>query len=183
MTQNITNIPAPRVAFMDERTGLMSREWYRFFLNLFIITGAGASDVSVVDLLQAPNVFDVSGDFSGNLVEAQLLSAMSRYEQAMDDLSMEPRAEVLQAELDLNPRLEIGTLAAQNASNVAITGGTLSGITISTTGGAVLASTSAALTNGAGVGAGTLLTAPVAGNPTKWIGINDNGTTRYVPSW
>jgi hypothetical protein len=50
-------------------------------------------------------------------------------------------------------------------------------------GGAVLMKTSAALTNGAGAAAGTLLTAPVAGNPTKWIGINDNGTTRYIPAW
>ena len=39
------------------------------------------------------------------------------------------------------------------------------------------------LTNGAGVGAGTITTAPSAGNPTKWIGINDNGTIRYVPAW
>ena len=28
-------LPAPRVAIIDERTGQMSREWYRFFLSLF----------------------------------------------------------------------------------------------------------------------------------------------------
>ena len=38
---NITNIPAPRVPFTDERTGLISREWYRFLLNLFTLTGSG----------------------------------------------------------------------------------------------------------------------------------------------
>ena len=37
-----------------------------------------------------------------------------------------------------------------------------------------------ALSNGAGAGAGTLTNAPSAGNPTKWIPINDNGTTRYI---
>lgn len=37
--------------------------------------------------------------------------------------------------------------------------------------------------NGASVGAGTLTTAPVAGNPTKWIPVDDNGTTRYIPAW
>ena len=42
---------------------------------------------------------------------------------------------------------------------------------------------SAAFNNGVGVAAGTLLTAPTAGDPTKWIPINDNGTTRYVPAW
>ena len=36
---------------------------------------------------------------------------------------------------------------------------------------------------GAAAAAGTLLNAPVAANPTKWIPINDNGTTRYIPAW
>ena len=39
------------------------------------------------------------------------------------------------------------------------------------------------LTNGAGSSAGTLTNAPGVGNPTKWIGIDDNGTTRYIPAW
>lgn len=43
--------------------------------------------------------------------------------------------------------------------------------------------TSVALTNGAGAATGTLTNAPAAGNPTKWITINDNGTTRYIPAW
>lgn len=46
-----------------------------------------------------------------------------------------------------------------------------------------LHSTSAALNNGAGASGGTLLNAPAAGNPTKWIPIFDGGTTRYIPAW
>lgn len=46
-----------------------------------------------------------------------------------------------------------------------------------------LIATSAALTTGAGAGAGTITNAPSAGNPTKWIKINDNGTVRSVPAW
>lgn len=38
-------------------------------------------------------------------------------------------------------------------------------------------------TNGAGASVGTLTNAPAAGDPTKWIAINDNGTTRYIPAW
>jgi len=30
---------------------------------------------------------------------------------------------------------------------------------------------------------GTLTNAPAAGNPTKWIPIDDNGTTRFIPAW
>ena len=44
-------------------------------------------------------------------------------------------------------------------------------------------STTSAITSGAAAAAGTLTNAPVAGNPTKWIPISDNGTTRYIPSW
>ena len=51
---NITNIPPPRVELIDPRTGLMSREWYRFFLNLFTITGSGENATSITDILVAP---------------------------------------------------------------------------------------------------------------------------------
>lgn len=37
--------------------------------------------------------------------------------------------------------------------------------------------------NGAAAGAGTITNAPAAGNPTKWVPIDDNGTTRYIPAW
>lgn len=46
-----------------------------------------------------------------------------------------------------------------------------------------LHTTSVALTNAAGAAVGTLNNAPVAGNPTKWIEINDNGTIRRIPTW
>lgn len=36
---NITQITPPRVAFFDNRTGDISREWYRFFYNLYYATG------------------------------------------------------------------------------------------------------------------------------------------------
>lgn len=52
-----------------------------------------------------------------------------------------------------------------------------------TTASTTLIATSAALTNGAAAAVGTLTNAPTAGNPTKWVPINDNGTTRYIPCW
>lgn len=51
------------------------------------------------------------------------------------------------------------------------------------TGATYLVRASATLTNGAGVATGTLLNAPVAGDPTKWIAIDDNGTSRKIPAW
>lgn len=48
---------------------------------------------------------------------------------------------------------------------------------------AFLARFSAALPDGAAAASATLTNAPTAGNPTKWVPINDNGTTRYIPAW
>jgi hypothetical protein len=46
-----------------------------------------------------------------------------------------------------------------------------------------LIGSSVTLNNGAGSATGTLTNAPAAGNPTKWIAISDNGTTRQIPAW
>lgn len=51
---NITNIPAPRVGLTDG-AGNISREWYRFFQNIFLLTGAGQRDAS----LQNPTTVSV----------------------------------------------------------------------------------------------------------------------------
>lgn len=58
-TLNITNIPAPRVALIDERTGTISREWYRFLLNLFVLTGSGSNPTSLEDLQVGPPVQEI----------------------------------------------------------------------------------------------------------------------------
>jgi hypothetical protein len=172
---NITNIPPQRVPFIDERTGLISREWYRFLLNLFQISGSGTSDTSTVDLQIAPIV----GDQTDNIVT--LLSQLSVTpivsQTALPDDVSPPQVQVVQLD-DLSPKPELGTMSSQNADNVSITGGTAV-----LAGGATLIGTKTALTNGSGVSAGSLLNAPVAGNPTKWIAINDAGTTRYIPAW
>jgi hypothetical protein len=53
---NITNITPPRVPLTDQRTGLISREWYRFFLSLFTLTGGGSNTASLTDLQVGPPV-------------------------------------------------------------------------------------------------------------------------------
>jgi len=55
---NTTQITPPRVPLVDTRTGLISREWYRFFLNLFQLTGGGTTDTTLVDLQLGPPVLD-----------------------------------------------------------------------------------------------------------------------------
>lgn len=43
--------------------------------------------------------------------------------------------------------------------------------------------TNTTLTNNAAAQIATITNGPTAGNPTKWIGVDDNGTTRFIPAW
>jgi hypothetical protein len=81
--------------------------------------------------------------------------------------------------------------AVTAGTNIAVTP-SAGGLTIATTAAITadltnntgnLIDSSVGLTNGAGASVGTLLNAPTAGNPTKWVPIDDNGTTRYIPAW
>jgi len=159
---NITNIPAPRVPFIDERTGLMAREWYRFFLNLFVLTGSGNNPITLEELqlgppsqpslaellIQinqniAPQYEDQSGDFLATLDTAQLMSMMSRFENA----------EAAIQGAYLQPVVQTGTIASYNLDNSPTAGGIVYG-----TGSALAVSAAGTL--------GQVLTSAGAGTPT-----------------
>ena len=77
---NITNIPAPRVPFIDERTGLISREWFRFLNNQFTLTGAGTTQITTADLELTPALAATVEDAVPVLEsEIQALKLMPRY--------------------------------------------------------------------------------------------------------
>ena len=72
---NITNIPAPRVPFVDERTGLMAREWYRFFLNMFVLTGSGSNATTLDELQLGPPTQPTSSAGNGTVTNVSVVSA------------------------------------------------------------------------------------------------------------
>ena len=84
-----------------------------------------------------------------------------------------------------------GTISGGSISSVTLSSSTLSGNTV--TGGTVdsdlsddtneLIKSSTTLSDNSGAAAGTLANAPTVGDPTKWVAIDDNGTTRYIPTW
>jgi hypothetical protein len=161
-TLNITNIPAPRVPFIDERTGLMAREWYRFFLNLFVLTGSGNNPITLEELqlgppnqpdlaellIQvnqniAPQYEDQSGDFLATLDTAQLMSMMARFENA----------EAATQGAYLQPVVQTGTIASYNLDGNPTAGGIAYG-------------TGPALAVSAAGTVGQVLTSGGAGTPT-----------------
>lgn len=111
------------------------------------------------------------------------LAAIQRIADALELLALAPAQQIIMGAVgeDLTPSASLGTISTQNSDSVSITGGVVSAQLRNNQ--SVLLETTVTLTNGAAAAAGTLSNAPVAGNPTKWVGINDNGTTRYIPAW
>lgn len=72
MPSNITKIPAPRVPLFEESTGLISREWFRFFNNQFQLTGGGTTQATIADLELM--------SYSNSATEAEQAVADSRIE-------------------------------------------------------------------------------------------------------
>ena len=75
-----TPITPPRVPFFDERSGLISREWYMFFLSLF------ANTASADLLLKGPAVQDTSGEFANAIQTAQLAAQLGATQAEVADL-------------------------------------------------------------------------------------------------
>jgi Tfp pilus assembly protein PilN len=132
---------------------------------------------------------------SANSRAVEALASLNRIANALELLSLSPPSSQLtdpddeippatpasQLQDDLDPPVQVGTMGQQQADRVNITGGAVSAnLTNNQT---TLLSSSQSLTNGAAAAIATLLNSPVAGNPTKWVAINDNGTTRYIPTW
>lgn len=88
-----------------------------------------------------------------------------------------------------------GTSAAAEALRIQPSGGVSIGTTADAGIGSLLVAelfsndatflvrTKTTLTNAAAANIATITNGPAVGNPTKWFGIDDNGTTRFVPAW
>ena len=51
---NSTNIPGSRVALVDQ-AGLVTREWYKWFYNTFVLLGTGSNAISLEDVQLGPS--------------------------------------------------------------------------------------------------------------------------------
>lgn len=154
---NITTIPAPRVSIIDDRTGLMSREWYMFFLNLFTLTGSGSNDISLQDVQIGPPQQDVSillaqpesvsptvedtGDIRALAQNAQISQITDRYDQLITSLS---------DQLNTLPPSVGGSVTSVDVSGGS-TGLTTSGGPVTSAGTITLAGTLSPVNGGTGV--------------------------------
>lgn len=133
--QDITKIPASRVPLTEGNSPIISREWYRFFNNLFVLLGGGDNATSITTI-----------------------------KEEVDALQAETQA--LQEEVDIiNGTIgNLGTMSAQDADSVAISGGYAVGLTNVTTQELTsgTATVTGALTAGPVTAASLTLTTPLA---------------------
>lgn len=182
---DITSIPLPKVAFIDPRTGLISRPWYRFLLNLFMLTGSGTSVVTAVDLAVSPEPQPVPTDA---FPDTQLAAMMARFDEALSALQASRVQPAYSEPLSIDPtaygtpaQQVVGTLGVQDADAVQIGGGTASLSTLEITDDEGLDLENQ--TDGAGSDIGTLNNAPAATDPDFWAPIVLNGATYLFPAW
>ena len=74
---------------VDPRTGLISREWYRFFLNLFQLVGSGNNDTSLLTAFVNPPTLEQNVDItpSSEPRTEQFSDVQQRLEPIIDQLS------------------------------------------------------------------------------------------------
>lgn len=93
---NVTNIPAPRTPLIDGQTGLLTREWYRFFLNLFLLTGQGSNPTNLEELQYGPPTLTID-EITEKTKEvtpstpndSPLLSQIAELQKQIDGLKMQ----------------------------------------------------------------------------------------------
>jgi hypothetical protein len=166
---NITNIPPPRVDFIDPRTGLIAREWYRFLFNQFKLTGSGTNETSLTDLqIGPPPINSVLGEINTSFDQSQIAAMSDQAEAVLGQLGIvydqaqlasmiaqyEQATLNLQNQFDTLPsRPELGTIASYNLNGSPTAGGVGYGT------GSAIAFTPAGTS-------GQFLTSAAAGTPT-----------------
>jgi len=141
---NITNITPPRVPLTDQRTGLVSREWYRFFLNMFQLVGQGQNQISLLDVQYGPPGGTANPSDTGNPsiapdpLPGELLSTTAEMQKQIYGLEMGAKpqlgtmAQLQQAWLPWVTYDTAPEFTPPNVGTVAWDGGTTLGVQMTT---------------------------------------------------
>lgn len=109
---NPTALTPPRVAFIDDRTGAISREWYRFFLSLVTATKDNQNTADV-----GPDVGSLLASY-----DAVFSDAVQALESTPDVVSLtaslENRVNMLAQSVAVQPRNELGTISYLQQDNI-----------------------------------------------------------------
>lgn len=178
---SIIGLLPPTVPFVT-RDDLVSKEWYMFLQFLYLRTGGAVSQTNnelITGQFDDAGIEDIKLDLYA--LRDQAASALIAIQEAIDDVGSAPPSDANNFYDPANVAITGGAIDATTIGSTTATTGKFSDITNGNL--AALIKTSVAMNNGAAAAAGTLLNAPAAGNPTKWVPFDDNGTIRYIPAW
>jgi len=96
----LTNITPPRVPLLDPKTGLISREWYRFFFSLFTLTGGGQNTTSLTDLQVGPPM-PTQEDLGEIIIDIETIEKQPTQESALDQIAeMQKQIQALEVQIE-----------------------------------------------------------------------------------
>ena len=150
--------------------------------NHALVIGGGAGAAPSTPVALGTNVQVLHGNATGNPTWG-LVSLTSDVAGVLPLANFDSSTLVPYTGATGNVNLGANSLTATtvNATTVAATNVNATDVTTSDV--AALIKSGVALTDASAASVGTLNNAPSAGNPTKWIQINDNGTVRKIPTW
>ena len=103
---NPTNLTPPRVAFIDERSGAISREWYRFFLSLLTAVQTNQDETTL-----GPDANALLASYDAVFAEAiQGLQSQSAGASIADIAVIQSQLEALQSQIAEVTAGDIGVL-------------------------------------------------------------------------
>lgn len=103
---NPTNLTPPRVAFIDDRTGAISREWYRFFLSLLTAVQTNQDETTL-----GPDANALLASYDAVFAEAiQGLQSQSAGASIADTAVIQSQLEALQSQIAEVTAGDIGVL-------------------------------------------------------------------------
>lgn len=109
---NPTNLTPPRVALIDDRTGAISREWYRFFLSLLTATQNNQDETFL-----APDTDSLLASYDAVFSEA-IQGLESAPDCCSETASLDSKFDSITQGLALAPRPELGTMAPLQQADV-----------------------------------------------------------------
>ena len=113
---NPTQLTPPRVAFIDERTGAISREWYRFFLSLLTATEANQQQADT-----GPNASSLLASYDA-LLDNLAQGVQSAPDAASAVVSLSDGVDNLAQAFGVAPQPPLGTMASVQQDNVRFLG-------------------------------------------------------------
>ncbi len=135
---NITNIPAPRAPLVDPRTGIIADVWFRWFINIFMLTGGGTTDTTLVDVQIAPSLetmLNLAGeDALAELGALPVTPADTAGPQALQDVGTLPPEQDFGPLLSALQALSVGPVASGGSLTQIDTGAGLTGGPITSSG-------------------------------------------------